>query len=120
MLGALAGGYAYAHYFVPIIVPAAALIALALPDRTARADRGGRARRARAAGDQPLAGVAHVRRQRGGVGGDRAGRAAIRERARPGDTMFVAGSEAGFYWQARVTPASRLLYDSILRASAPS
>ena len=38
--------------------------------------------------------------------------AAIRERARPGDTMFVAGSEAGFYWQARVEPASRLLYDS--------
>ena len=28
VLGALAGGYAYAHYFVPVIVPAAALISL--------------------------------------------------------------------------------------------
>ena len=28
--------------------------------------------------------------------------------------MYVAGSEAGFYQQARVRPASRLLYDSIL------
>ncbi len=114
VLGALAGGYAYAHYFVPIIVPAAAVIALALPDRPA----------------VPIAVVALgvlallvtnrslASRTYGGnvavweatepVG------AAIRERARPGDTMFVAGSEAGFYWQARVEPASRLLFDSIL------
>ncbi len=114
VLGALAGGYAYAHYFVPIIVPAAALIALALPDRPA----------------VPIAVVALgvlallvtnrslASRTYGGnvavweatepVG------AAIRERARPGDTMYVAGNEAGFYWQARVEPASRLLYDSIL------
>jgi hypothetical protein len=38
----------------------------------------------------------------------------IRERAGEGDRMYVAGSEAGFYQQARVRPSSRLLYDSIL------
>ncbi len=114
MLGALAGGYAYAHYFVPIIVPAAALIALALPDRPAVPIAVAALGRARAAGDR----TARWRRARTAAtwrcGRRRAGRAAIRERARPGDTMFVAGSEAGFYWQARVEPASRLLYDSIL------
>ena len=114
VLGALAGGYAYAHYFVPIIVPAAALIALALPDRP----------------EVPIAVVAlgvlallvtnrslASRTYGGNVAVWEATEPVgqlIRERARPGDTMFVGGSEAGFYWQARVEPASRLLYDSIL------
>ena len=40
--------------------------------------------------------------------------AAIRARAAPGDRLYVAENEAGFYWQAGVRPASRLLYDSPL------
>ena len=39
----------------------------------------------------------------------------IRERAQPGDTLYVAENEAGFYQQARVEPASKLLYDSVLQ-----
>ena len=114
VLGALAGGYAYAHYFVPIIVPAAALIALALPDRPAVpiavAALGVLALLVtnRSLASRTYGGNVAVWEATEPVG------AAIRERARPGDTMFVAGSEAGFYWQARVEPASRLLYDSVL------
>jgi len=114
VLGALAGGYAYAHYFVPVIVPAAALIALALPDRTAVpiavAALGVLALVVtnRSLAERTYGGNVAVWEASEPVG------AAIRERARPGDTMYVVGSEAGFYWQARVEPASRLLYDSIL------
>jgi hypothetical protein len=39
---------------------------------------------------------------------------AIRARAAPGDRLYVAENEAGFYWQAGVRPASRLLYESPL------
>lgn len=117
-LGALAGGYAYAHYFVPVLVPAAALIALSprpllyllllavIPfaaedvrslvqgsDRLAQRVYGGNVAVWEAA--EPVGKL-------------------IKQQARPGDTMFVAGSEAGFYQYARVKPASPLLYDSIL------
>jgi hypothetical protein len=114
VLGALAGGFAYAHYFVPIIVPAAALLALALPDRTAMpiavAALGVLALAVtnRSLADRTYGGNVAVWEATEPVG------AAIRERARSGDAMYVAGNEAGFYWQARVEPASRLLYDSIL------
>ena len=114
VLGALAGGYAYAHYFVPIIVPAAALIALALPDRPAVpiavAALGVLALLVtnRSLASKTYGGNVAVWDAAEPVG------QLIRDRARPGDTMFVAGNEAGFYWQARVEPASRLLYDSIL------
>jgi hypothetical protein len=78
VLGALAGGYAYAHYFVPVIAQ-------------------------RTYGDN-----AALWEQIEPVG------KLIHDRARPGDTLYVAESEAGFYQRARVTPASPLLYDSIL------
>ena len=118
VLGALAGGYAYAHYFVPVIVPAAALIALAPrplifvlalavvpfaledvrnlvggPDRLAQRTYGANAALWKTT--EPVGKLIH----------DAAG---------PYDRMYVAESEAGFYAQAHVKPASRVLYDSIL------
>jgi hypothetical protein len=100
---------------VPIIVPAAALIAVALPDRPAVpiavAALGVLALLVtnRSLASRTYGGNVAVWEATEPVGD------AIRSRARPGDTMFVAGNEAGFYWQARVEPASRLLYDSILQ-----
>ena len=35
----------------------------------------------------------------------------IRERAQPGDRLFVVGAEPGFYWQSGLKPATRYLYE---------
>ena len=40
--------------------------------------------------------------------------ALLRARASSRDRLYVTGNEAGFYWQARLRPASRLLYDAPL------
>jgi hypothetical protein len=120
-VGALLGGYAYAHYFVPVIPPAAALLALTWYEhRFAWAIIGlavapfvGDLARSLVQGSDRLAeraygGNAPMWEATVPVG------ALIRDRAAPGDRLYVAASEAGFYQQSRVRPASRLLYDSIL------
>lgn len=124
VLAGLLGGYGYAHYFFPVVLPAAALLAAPWPRGApavglalgalavapfafdlARNLAGGTdalARRAYGPGNEPIWAAVEP------VG------AAIRARAAPGDRLYVADNEAGFYWQAGVRPASRLLYESTL------
>lgn len=121
VLGALLGGYGYAHYFVPVIAPAAALLALAWFERRwaialigiALAPFGGDLARSLAQGSDRLAARTYGANVAIWEATEPVGEL-IHARADPGDRMYVAGSEAGFYQQARVRPASRLLYDSIL------
>jgi 4-amino-4-deoxy-L-arabinose transferase-like glycosyltransferase len=126
-LGALLGGYSYAHYFAPVAVPAAALLVAPLPASwSLRAkvaaltvgvitigpfvfDLG----RGLDKGPHALSSSAYGRQARIWWAYKPAGRL-LRARARPGDRLYVAGNEAGFYWQSDVAPASRLLYDSPL------
>jgi dolichyl-phosphate-mannose-protein mannosyltransferase len=127
VLGALLAGYGYAHYFAPLTVPAAALLVVAVPltwPRRARLaalavavitvapfvfdlgrslGQGSHELAARAYGGQ--AGIWWASEPVGEL---------VRARARPGDRLYVAGNEAGFYWRSGVTPATRLLYDSPL------
>ncbi len=122
VLGALLGGYGYAHYYAPLVPPAAAL--LVVPAVRSRVLAAGLAVVAVA----PFA-IDYVR----GIGqsaqtlsvryyGPQARLwasyepvgAFLRPRSRPGDRLFVAGNEAGFYWQGDLRPATRLLYDSPL------
>jgi 4-amino-4-deoxy-L-arabinose transferase-like glycosyltransferase len=125
VVGAVLAGYGYAHYFAPATVPAAALLATTIPARgplrwavaaaaaiavapfaldLAR----GYGRGADGLADKSYGGNAVMARAYEPVG------RLVRARARSGDRLYVAGNEAGFYWQARLTPASRLLYDSPL------
>jgi hypothetical protein len=125
--GAVLGGFGYAHYYAPVVLPAAALLTVAVA-----AARPGRGRavalvaavlaiapfaadhvRALAGGGDALADrsygeQAQVWRMYEPVG------ALLRERARPGDRLYVTGNEAGFYWQSRLRPASPLLYEAPL------
>jgi hypothetical protein len=124
--GALLAGYGYAHYFAPVTVPAAALLVTAVPARGP-----GRLALAAAAAIAVAPFVADLARSYGrgadGLADQSYGKAnaalwrayepvgrLVRARARPGDRLYVAGNEAGFYWQSRLTPAARLLYDSPL------
>jgi hypothetical protein len=124
VLAGLVGGYGYAHYFFPVVLPAAALLAAPWPPGMPAVGAGlaavavapfaldlarnlvdgtdALAARAYGPGNEPVWAAAEP------VG------AAIRARAAPGDRMYVAENEAGFYWQAGLRPASRLLYESPL------
>jgi MFS family permease len=123
ILAGLAGGYGYAHYFFPVVLPAAALLAAPWPP--ARPAVGAALACLAAApfaldlarnlvdgtdalADRAYGGNAPVWAAYEPVG------AAIRARAAPGDRLYVAENEAGFYWQAGLAPASRLLYESPL------
>jgi 4-amino-4-deoxy-L-arabinose transferase-like glycosyltransferase len=122
VIGALLGGYGYAHYYAPIVPPAAAL--LAVPTIRARALAAalavvavapfaidyarGIGRSARTLSVRYYGPQARLWATYEPVG------ALLRPRSRPGDRLFVAGNEAGFYWQGDMRPATRLLYDSPL------
>jgi hypothetical protein len=117
--GGLVGGYGYAHYFFPIVPPAAALLATpparlwpavaalaVLPfaldlGRSLANGSGWLAQRAYGGNARVWDAYAPVGRQ-------------LRALARPGDRLYVSGSEAGFYWQSGLQPAARLLYESPL------
>jgi Dolichyl-phosphate-mannose-protein mannosyltransferase len=124
---ALLGGYGYAHYYAPMMVPAAAL--LVMPVRGTWSPR----MRALAASVAVLAVAPFLVELARSIGqtpqtlamrsyGDNArvwsdyapvGRL-LRARSSPGDRLYVAVDESGFYWQAGLEPATRLLYDSPL------
>ncbi|MBA3408882.1 MAG: glycosyltransferase family 39 protein [Solirubrobacterales bacterium] len=123
-VGALLGGYGYAHYFVPVVAPAAVL--LVGPPASARSkaaviglavvalapfvlDLG----KTLAQDSRQLASRAYGEQARVWWAYEPVGRL-LRERGRPGDRLHVASNEAGFYWQSDLVPASRLLYDSPL------
>ena len=122
--GALLGGYGYAHYFVPVVAPAAVLlVALPAPAWPKAAaiglavvalapfvvDLG----RTLAHGSRELASRSYGEQADFWWAYEPAGRL-LRERAQPGDRLYVASNEAGFYWQSQLVPASRLLYESPL------
>jgi len=127
LLGALLAGYGYAHYYAPAVVPAAALLVLAVPARRPlRASVAAVAVAAIAVAPFVLDLARGYGRGAHGLAEKAYGPQAdlwwayaplgrlVRARARPGDRLYVAGNEAGFYWQSDATPATRLLYDSPL------
>jgi 4-amino-4-deoxy-L-arabinose transferase-like glycosyltransferase len=123
ILAGLAGGYGYAHYFFPVVLPAAALLAAPWPPGAPAVGAALAAvavapfaldlARNLADGTDALAGRAYGGNAPVWAAYQPVG-AAIRARATPGDRLYVAENEAGFYWQAGLTPAARLLYESPL------
>jgi 4-amino-4-deoxy-L-arabinose transferase-like glycosyltransferase len=127
VVGALLGGYGYAHYFAPMTVPAAAL--LVIPVRAAWSPRVRAAAAAvavvavapfafelvRSTGQsaQTLSARSYGDNARVWSSYGPVGRL-VRARSRPGDRLYVAGNEAGFYWQTGLAPSTRVLYDSPL------
>jgi hypothetical protein len=124
---ALAGGYGFAHYYAPMMVPAAALLVVPVRPAWSPLVRGVAAAvavvavapflvelaRSVGASAQTLAqrsygGNARIWSDLGPVG------RLLRARAGAGDRLYVAGNEAGFYWKAGLEPATRLLYDAPL------
>jgi hypothetical protein len=124
LLGAKLGGYDYRHYFAPCIPPAVALLWLPWP----------RVPRVVAVALIALALAVLVpfgRQAVQAVGEDGPDLSArqfgpslstlwnlqfdvgrrLHALARPGDRMFVAGSEPGFYWTSGIRPATRYPYD---------
>ncbi len=126
-LGTQLAGREFPHYFVPVVVPAVALLLAPLGSPAAGL------RRAAAAATvvavlgvgwlflKPLAGAL-------GKNGDEVARLiygedarrwseyfAVRDvivpRAGPDDRLFVAGAEPGYYWATRMRPATPLLFD---------
>jgi 4-amino-4-deoxy-L-arabinose transferase-like glycosyltransferase len=122
VLGALLGGYGYAHYYAPLVPPAAALLVVpAVRSRVLAAALAvvavapfaidymrGIGESAQALSVRYYGPQARLWATYEPVG------ALLRPRSRPGDRLFVAGNEAGFYWQGDLRPATRLLYDSPL------
>jgi hypothetical protein len=122
VLGALLGGYGYAHYYAPLVPPAAALLVLpTIRGRVLAAALAvvavapfvvdyarGLGRSAASLSVRDYGPQARLWADYEPVG------ALLRRRSRPGDRLFVAGNEAGFYWQGDMRPATRLLYDSPL------
>jgi 4-amino-4-deoxy-L-arabinose transferase-like glycosyltransferase len=124
LVGAKLGGYDYPHYFAPCIPPAVALLWLPWPHvpRTATV----------ALVAVAAAALFPFVRQAGRAFGDDGPELSARQYgpslatlwnleydvgrrlhalARPGDRMFVAGSEPGFYWTSGIRPATRYPYD---------
>ena len=118
----LSPGPAFLHYLVPLIVPAACLVALApriavtvvlalvaawpfVRDDARNFDRGADGISERMYGaeivarwelHEPIADV-------------------LRAGAQPGDRLYVTENEPGVYWESRVRPASRVLYEDSFR-----
>lgn len=123
-VGAKLSGYNFPHYYAPCVPPAVALlwlpgargrrwtslaatavaIALAVPFARSVGLAFGETG-AELSARQYGAGYAGVWGMQHAVGRMLAGR------ARPGDRLFVAGAEPGFYWTSRLRPATRYLYD---------
>lgn len=127
VVGAQLGRNDFPHYFAPVVVPAAIL--LALPIEIPRSIRrvpplvasaliallfvlpfaGSLWRSASKSPDEiaietygPQAGVWSLYDDVSSV---------LRTRATPDDEVFVASAEPGFYWHSGLTPASRYIYD---------
>jgi hypothetical protein len=130
-VGAQLSGWAFPHYYAPLVVPACALLCMPVVPTGWAA----RSRRALAATGLALIVVLvvaapfarSVARTFGKTGSELAvetyGPQAkpwtaafavgdeVRRRSRPGDRMFVLGSEPEFYWTSDVKPASYYIYD---------
>ena len=125
VLGVVAPGSGFQHYYVSIVPVSAALIALApgtsrLPRRAAVAVTavlaavlafpfakdvaGNFGRDATGVGFHVYGNEIRMWSQYDLVGGT------LRERAEPGDRLYVTGPEPGFYWYSGIRPATKLLH----------
>ncbi|MBN1344177.1 MAG: glycosyltransferase family 39 protein [Phycisphaerae bacterium] len=117
--GALAGGRCYQHYFVPIMISASAVAALALSDATRRLAGVAEAQSARRVGMAVLIlwivllvgrdAVVGVSLSRSDWRSNEARKRfeiakAARAMAKPGDTLFTWGSAAFFFYEAWLDP----------------
>jgi hypothetical protein len=126
-LGAQLSGRGFPHYYVPLITPAVVL--LVLPARYPERALGFAHLAARVVGAGAVLALALPLVADAGRSGDQIARhvygrealalgrpagamgALMRERARPGDRLFVVGAEPEYYWRSGMRPYRRWLFD---------